>query len=1007
MNTFHILTQQSAPRLWVWRDRKAGDNHELAYNAQDKGKGNNGFRVFTTNLDHQIHQPAHLRLYTGDWAWKDHPKNIPRTKEFRFPENLWMSEDAARVVSENPFTGDAVQKVTIHLITAKKYRDGQLYFWLPGKEGRTVQATGEDNFGPFYEVELQEDEQHMFLFKFIDRQGHYEPDYANRLWVAQDGNEIWVHSQASAISSEEPKKKPLIIHARQFNISAPLHIHLWQEDSDFATTLANGIVDAKGWVRFEYPVYTGRPYRFMFYNPDLERAWENKEARRTVLLTEDGTAWAIHGDGSTSELGLEGVWALEGDNALYGNLPRREKEISLEVVDKAPDMPQEEPLTLEVWINRARAPLYTGLQADEDGYFRFSIYPGTVTSFRFSAGEQVEPIERHFLKAKDNSTHRYVVLGRADVLPVRPQSDLFLDPPFTIERPGVWVDDDQVRFAVHCPSAACLEVIGEWTNWEQEPLPMRSTRDGAYWWAEISRDELTNGDTRPLHGMLYKFRLNQIYNVQDPAADWVENSDPERASKLVDHQLFSWTSDTWQRPGWEYLNIYQLHPSLFSKRAGLSGLDAITRELNDPAGYLRKVKATALLLMPTCEFAGDHSWGYNPSFFYSVESAYGGPDALKRLVDAAHQQGKAVLLDVVFNHASASDNPLWTVAGSSFFDGDTDWGAMLNFDHPQVIHFFERNMAHFMQNYRIDGFRFDFTRVIYMGNQWTYHVRRPGSGGGWEFLQRLRQVAHNIDNRCLLMAENLPNDWNLTHPGGPMDTQWCDDFHDCLVDACRGWDVMGRLANAMKISHTACERWHEATIYAESHDEVGNEPHRISNVAGYGQGMRRSKVAAAATLLGRGVPLSFMGAEVGEWRQFPKDENRALDLDQYEQDTTARHMRNWWNRLAEIRRGNTRLEGPSLLRITFAQEGILAFTRGEGNDLFILLNFSPWAGWRSLNNLNLPDGNYKELLNSTWGAYRVEGEDEHANGGWEAHIYRGDNRHLHIPDYGVVVLERR
>lgn len=193
----------------------------MAYNAQDKGKGNNGFRVFTTNLDHQIHQPAHVRLYTGDWAWKDHPKNIPRTKEFRFPEDLWMSEDAARVVSENPFTGDAVQKVTIHLITAKKYRDGQLYIWLPGKEGRTVQATGEDNVGPFYEVELQEDEQHMFLFKFIDRQGHYEPDYANRLWVAQDGNEIWVHSQASAISSEEPKKKPLIIHARQFNISAP------------------------------------------------------------------------------------------------------------------------------------------------------------------------------------------------------------------------------------------------------------------------------------------------------------------------------------------------------------------------------------------------------------------------------------------------------------------------------------------------------------------------------------------------------------------------------------------------------------------------------------------------------------------------------------------------------------------------------------------------------------------------------------------------------------------
>ncbi|MCW5211057.1 hypothetical protein VU03_04985, partial [Desulfobulbus sp. N3] len=315
--------------------------------------------------------------------------------------------------------------------------------------------------------------------------------------------------------------------------------------------------------------------------------------------------------------------------------------------------------------------------------------------------------------------------------------------------------------------------------------------------------------------------------MQDPAADWVENSNLESASKLVDHQHFSWTDSHWQRPGWEYLNLYQIHPTLFSKRDGLQGLAAVTHELSDPDGYLRKVKATALLLMPTCEFAGDHGWGYNPSFFYSVESAYGGPDALKRLVDTCHQQGKAVLMDLVFNHAGASDNVLWSVAGQSFFDGDTAWGAMINFDHPQVIHFFEQNLVHFMENYRVDGFRFDFTRVIRFGDQWIDHVKQRGSGGGWGFLQQLRKAVHAIDKRCLLMAENLPNDWDLSHPGGPMDTQWCDDFHDRLVDACRGWDIMGKLADAMKITHTACMRWHEATIYAESHDEVGNEPNRI------------------------------------------------------------------------------------------------------------------------------------------------------------------------------------
>ena len=86
---------------------------------------------------------------------------------------------------------------------------------------------------------------------------------------------------------------------------------------------------------------------------------------------------------------------------------------------------------------------------------------------------------------------------------------------------------------------------------------------------------------------------------------------------------------------------------------------------------------------------------------------------------------------------------------------------------------------------------------------------------------------------------------------------------------------------------------------------------------------------------------------------------------------------------------------------------MLAFSRGDGDDLFVILNFGDWGGWRPLAELNLPEGDYKELLNSTWGDYRVasENEDEHSNGGWDAHLRRGDP--LNIPDYGVVVLEKR
>ena len=143
------------------------------------------------------------------------------------------------------------------------------------------------------------------------------------------------------------------------------------------------------------------------------------------------------------------------------------------------------------------------------------------------------------------------MLGRADPLQRKPAADLFLDPPFPIERPGAWIVGDQLRFALHCPLAATVEIIGEWTGWQTAPVPMRSTCDGTYWWAEIPLATITGALGRPnIHGVLYKYILNQVRLVQDPAADWVENSDPSRASRLVDHRLYAWRSDGWTRPGW-------------------------------------------------------------------------------------------------------------------------------------------------------------------------------------------------------------------------------------------------------------------------------------------------------------------------------------------------------------------------------------------------------------------------------------------------------------------------
>jgi len=284
------------------------------------------------------------------------------------------------------------------------------------------------------------------------------------------------------------------------------------------------------------------------------------------------------------------------------------------------------------------------------------------------------------------------------------------------------------------------------------------------------------------------------------------------------------------------------------------------------------------------------------------------------------------------------------------------------------------------------------------------HVRQPGSGGGWEFLQRLRRAARAVNPRCILIAEHLPNEWSVTNLGGPMDSQWCDDFHDRLKDACSGKpQVISSLADVIKVTHTVADDWYRATIYAESHDEVGNENGRIANVAGWGRGWRMAKVAAALVLMGRGIPMLFMGGESGEHRQFLNGSSDTLDLGAYLADSGRERIRAWFNSLLELR-VNSNVKGPSPLAVVYAQEQQLGFVRGQGSEYYTLANFGGWSGWKSLAELNLPGGVYRELWNSTWPAFAVENEDEHTNGGRTARLHRGN--WLQIPDYGVVILER-
>ncbi len=147
----------------------------------------------------------------------------------------------------------------------------------------------------------------------------------------------------------------------------------------------------------------------------------------------------------------------------------------------------------------------------------------------------------------------------------------------------------------------------------------------------------------------------------------------------------------------------------------------------------------------------------------------------------------------------------------------------------------------------------------------------------------------------------------------------------------------------------------------------------------------------------------FMGAEVGEHRQFRFGSADTLDLTAYATSPASMRVRAWWDACCRLRRSD-RVKGPAPLAIHLEDGHLLAFSRGDTADLFVVLNFGDQAWRRPLWQLNLPAGPYRELWNSTWPAFAVEGEDEHGNGGREARL-RPDHD-LQIPDYGVVVLDR-
>ena len=225
-------------------------------------------------------------------------------------------------------------------------------------------------------------------------------------------------------------------------------------------------------------------------------------------------------------------------------------------------------------------------------------------------------------------------------------------------------------------------------------------------WTKVAF-ELVTREAGP--GTRYQFTIDGRHKVPDPASRY-QPSGVHGPSEVIAPEEFEWQQNHWHGRPWDETILYELHSGTFSPEGTFAGAEC-------KLDYLTDLGITAIELMPVSSFPGRRNWGYDGVLPYAPANAYGRPDVLKQLIDSAHSKNMMVFLDVVYNHFGPEGNYLRLYAPQFFTERrQTPWGQAINFDDPgsrTVRDYFIHNALYWLEEYRIDGLRFDAVHAIF------------------------------------------------------------------------------------------------------------------------------------------------------------------------------------------------------------------------------------------------------------------------------------------------------
>lgn len=382
-------------------------------------------------------------------------------------------------------------------------------------------------------------------------------------------------------------------------------------------------------------------------------------------------------------------------------------------------------------------------------------------------------------------------------------------------------------------------------------------------------------DIRP--GDRYVYRIRDSLERPDPAS-YYQPEDVMGPSCVIDHLAFQWDDRHWQGIPIEEMIIYELHVGTFTKEGTFDGV--LTR-----LPYLQDLGINAVEIMPVAQFPGTRNWGYDGVYPFAVQHSYGGPDGLKKLINACHMRHISVILDVVYNHLGPEGNFLPDYMPCFTDTYKTPWGKAINFDDAYshgVRRFFVQNALYWFEHYHIDALRLDAVHGIF--DRSAKHILM-------ELSEEVDKYSRVCGRKRYLIAESDLNDVRVITPrlenGYGMDAQWNDDFHHCLHTLLTGetqgyyedFGTIKQMAKAINEGFVYAwdyaayrKRYHGSSsagiphtrfvVFSQNHDQIGNrmKGERLSALVSWDA----LKIAAGLVLLSNNIPLLFMGEEYGE-----------------------------------------------------------------------------------------------------------------------------------------------